>query len=56
MERENQGKGKRQKMDDPNAHLSQEERLKMSTAPYWNIPYPEQVCYFFFNLPFYVQN
>ena len=45
MEREKHGKGKRQKLNDTD--LSQEERLKMSTAPYWNIPYPEQVCIYF---------
>lgn len=37
------GGGKRKKYDE-DQHLTQEERLKKSTAPYWNIPYSEQVC------------
>lgn len=34
--------GKRRKLNE-DEHLTQEERMKKSAAPYWNIPYPEQV-------------
>ncbi|KAJ1531985.1 hypothetical protein ONE63_000621 [Megalurothrips usitatus] len=39
---EEQRHNKRKKYNNEDEHLSQEERLKKATAPYWNIPYAEQ--------------